>query len=239
VYEAAQQVEMVDAELRAELGLAAADEAVTIQLVTTLQPFADPTILAQMSNGATLYATSPALLPLSAQISEGDALIQLVAGLLVNRDLDDALVASPPRCHWRNLVRGLHLWWLWEHDRLPSQARYAMRSRLAYQIAHGAPPSLTWLDAGHTPCSTGPIMREQVAHATRDVAGSHTADGVAPALVEYAMYAYGRDRIPALIEGMNRYDSWEELIPAVYGVSAADFEAGWQEWLTATVRTDQ
>jgi hypothetical protein len=30
---------------------------------------------------------------------------------------------------------------------------------------------------------------------------------------------------------MKRYDSWETLIPAVYGVSAEEFEAGWQQSL--------
>ena len=45
------------------------------------------------------------------------------------------------------------------------------------------------------------------------------------------MSTYGRERLPSLIDGMRRYDSWEELIPAVFGVSAAKFEAGWQEYL--------
>ena len=49
--------------------------------------------------------------------------------------------------------------------------------------------------------------------------------------VEYAVFAYGRDRLPTLLDGMHRYDTWETLIPAVYGVSAADFETGWQEYL--------
>jgi hypothetical protein len=49
--------------------------------------------------------------------------------------------------------------------------------------------------------------------------------------VEYAVAAYGRARLPTLIESMKRYDSRETLIPATYGVSVAEFEAGWQEEL--------
>lgn len=52
-------------------------------------------------------------------------------------------------------------------------------------------------------------------------------------LIEYAVATYERDRLPALVAGLGQYDSWEILIPAVYGVSAAEFEAGWQAYLTA------
>jgi hypothetical protein len=62
---------------------------------------------------------------------------------------------------------------------------------------------------------------------------------VALAFVEYTVAAYGRDRLPVLLKAMHRHGTWATLIPAVYGVSAADFETGWQEWLTATVRADQ
>jgi hypothetical protein len=32
---------------------------------------------------------------------------------------------------------------------------------------------------------------------------------------------------------MGQSDSWDTLIPAVYSVSPAEFEAGWQTYLTA------
>ncbi|MFZ4657550.1 MAG: hypothetical protein ACOYNY_11090 [Caldilineaceae bacterium] len=51
-------------------------------------------------------------------------------------------------------------------------------------------------------------------------------------VIEYAMDTYGRERLPALMAGLRQYDRWETLIPAVYGVSAAKFEAGWQTYLT-------
>jgi hypothetical protein len=44
---------------------------------------------------------------------------------------------------------------------------------------------------------------------------------------------YGRERLPALVAGLGHSDSWEELIPAVYGVSVAEFEAGWQAHVAA------
>lgn len=42
---------------------------------------------------------------------------------------------------------------------------------------------------------------------------------------------YGRERLPTLVASLGHYDSWETLIPAVYGVSPAEFEAGWQAYL--------
>ena len=50
-------------------------------------------------------------------------------------------------------------------------------------------------------------------------------------LIDYAVATYGRERLPALVAGLGQYHSWETLLPAVYGVSAAEFEAGWQNYL--------
>jgi hypothetical protein len=52
-------------------------------------------------------------------------------------------------------------------------------------------------------------------------------------LVEYAVVTYGRERLPALVAGLGQYDSWGTLLPAVFGVSSAEFEAGWQGYLAA------
>jgi hypothetical protein len=62
----------------------------------------------------------------------------------------------------------------------------------------------------------------------------HPGQAVALAtLVEYAVATYGHERLPALVAGMGQYNSWETLIPAVFGVSTAEFEAGWQVYLKA------
>lgn len=62
----------------------------------------------------------------------------------------------------------------------------------------------------------------------------HPGETVALATpIDYAVATYGRGRLPMLVAGLGHYDRWETLIPAVYGVSSADFEAGWQAYLTA------
>lgn len=50
-------------------------------------------------------------------------------------------------------------------------------------------------------------------------------------LIDYAVATYGRERLPALVAGLGQYDCWETLLPAVYGVSPGEFEAGWQAYL--------
>jgi hypothetical protein len=52
-------------------------------------------------------------------------------------------------------------------------------------------------------------------------------------LVGYAVATYGRERRPPARPGLGQYESWNTLIPAVFGVSASEFEAGWQAYLVA------
>ena len=50
-------------------------------------------------------------------------------------------------------------------------------------------------------------------------------------LIDYAVITYGREHLPVLVASLSRYESWETLLPSVYGVSATEFEAGWQHYL--------
>jgi hypothetical protein len=132
------------------------------------------------------------------------------------------LAGLPSGCTWATLVDGLRLWLLREQSKLPSQSLATVEVLFRSGIKAGIAPRLAWIGPGDVPCSYG--------FTAGAIHGSEY--GIyAVAFVEYAANAYGRDRLPALIEGMKRHDSWETLIPAVYGVSAAEFEAGWQAWL--------
>jgi hypothetical protein len=52
-------------------------------------------------------------------------------------------------------------------------------------------------------------------------------------VVEYAAATYGPDTIPLLLESLPDHDGWETLVPAVFGVPADVFEAGWRAYLAA------
>jgi hypothetical protein len=60
----------------------------------------------------------------------------------------------------------------------------------------------------------------------------HPAATVALATVlEYAAATYGPERISLLVEEVSEHEYWATLIPAVFGVSADEFETGWQAYL--------
>lgn len=50
-------------------------------------------------------------------------------------------------------------------------------------------------------------------------------------LTEYIVTTYGREHLPALVAGLGQHKTWDTLIPAVFGVSSAEFAAGWQAYL--------
>jgi hypothetical protein len=50
-------------------------------------------------------------------------------------------------------------------------------------------------------------------------------------VLEYAAVTYGPEHIPILIGEASGHEGWVPLIPAVFGVSADEFEAGWRAYL--------
>lgn len=52
-------------------------------------------------------------------------------------------------------------------------------------------------------------------------------------LIEYAVATYGHESLPTLLTGLRQHESWTTLIPATYGVTPAEFEAGWQRYLVS------
>ncbi len=58
-------------------------------------------------------------------------------------------------------------------------------------------------------------------------------------VVAYGMEVYGVERLPALLDGLVRYRSWDELIPNVFGVSVEEFQEGWQAWTLARLAREE
>ena len=48
-------------------------------------------------------------------------------------------------------------------------------------------------------------------------------------VIDYAAATYGRQSLPALVDALGRYYTWQALVPAVYGVSFDEFDRGWQQ----------
>src|SRR4051812_21762527 len=54
---------------------------------------------------------------------------------------------------------------------------------------------------------------------------------VVATLIDYATTVYGDESVARLLAGLVHYDGWESLLPAVYGLSASEFEAGWRVYM--------
>jgi hypothetical protein len=50
-------------------------------------------------------------------------------------------------------------------------------------------------------------------------------------VLDYAAAAYGEARLPELLAAAPQHCEWETLVPAVFGISAAEFETGWHVYL--------
>jgi hypothetical protein len=55
-------------------------------------------------------------------------------------------------------------------------------------------------------------------------------------LIEYGVSTYGDEFVPILIAGLAHHAEWETLLPALFDVSAAQFEAGWHEYMASRYR---
>jgi hypothetical protein len=48
---------------------------------------------------------------------------------------------------------------------------------------------------------------------------------------EYVSETYGDEKVRLTIAALPQFESWEALIPAIYGVSLPEFEVGWNIYL--------
>jgi hypothetical protein len=99
---------------------------------------------------------------------------------------------------------------------------------LAWRFFHPPPTQLAQL-AAPSAADAAPGLQSVMGEAGRS---SHPAVAVALATVmEYAAAVYGTERIPLLVATLHQHERAETLIQAVFGVSLAEFESGWQMYL--------
>jgi hypothetical protein len=122
--------------------------------------------------------------------------------------------------HWQPLRDGLRLWIRQTHNTLPSAYQDDL-SRVLRTWRQTDTLQLSHLTAYNICC---PWHSNDDTYNESRKAASRT-------LVSYAMQTYGHETLPSLIEAMGEHDTWEELIPAAFGVSAEEFERGWQEYI--------
>jgi hypothetical protein len=150
---------------------------------------------------------------------------------LVQWDMSDARVRKPspgevvPSFH--TALCAMHRLWLSTPLalRIPLACDDGWDTRayyLAWRLTHAPPLRLAQF----------PLVTPEMALHLYDSLSVHPAATVALATVlEYAAATYGPERIPLLVVETGRHDGWAPLIPAVFGVSADGFEAGWRAYL--------
>lgn len=147
------------------------------------------------------------------------ALTRITENWLAGRALDEAIQRTTPHPRWQLLLDSFrHIFWLRQRE------DHVLRSEWIYiSLQHPLPTAPVW-----TTTLTAQIgyeaMYTYTAESIRDFA-------VTTSLADYLLTAYGRQQLPDLLAGFGRYDTWEELSPAVFGVAASELEAGWHAYL--------
>lgn len=175
-------------------------------------------------SGPTLIVLSPILnrqpahIPASRQLAE--SVIYPLAGHLLAEAVSaqDATGINPG---WYLVLRGVQSWLAQEVNPIspiPPTALPIPQAALDLYVETNGLPTLDALRVSRDPDFTWAAgWSSQAAHS----------------LVAYAMTTYGPDKVDDLVAGLTQHESWETLIPALFGVTAGEFEAGWHAYLRA------
>jgi hypothetical protein len=210
----ATDVEMLYASLRRDVGLGPppAGEKLSIEVVMDVVPLTEATGCYPVSDS--IMVPTPVLLQVPVGLSDAAVLRDAIRCPLAKRVLYEATERTPVKPTWTALVKGLEMW-LSSHDSaLPPARHYVMEQELQQRLATG---SMTLADLNISSNEPG---------------GEEAVKAIAAATVlDHAVAAHGRSGIPALVGGLTDHESWTTLIPSVFGLPAAQFEAGWQAYL--------
>jgi hypothetical protein len=131
--------------------------------------------------------------------------------------------------HYQELCATHKLWMLYPVQiQIPLTCADAVREEAYFTSWHSLGPP-TRLEQFALPVSSDPYVEAVSRGNQRTYAGQTISLAT---VVEYAVVTYGRERLPKLVAGLGQYKTWDTLLPAVFDSSAAEFEAGWQAYLT-------
>lgn len=199
---------------------------------------------------------SPLLLHLPVQHPAAEWLYQAAAVEVIRavlRELIPNVRFGEGEFRWDSLLKALQLWQVWQ----AGGALAGERVEVLRQVYAAAPDAETI-----AACRVDLLLRlatdvfqicDEPAWQTAPVAGKpplrpprELMHPVAPQLwgggletvaletmVEYVVARYGVERLPRLVQALSDHASWQTLIPAVFGISADEFEAGWQAYIAA------
>jgi hypothetical protein len=155
-----------------------------------------------------LLLSSPLLLRIPIDSSRATVLGQMLRTALIDEVMKEVLQQTPVRWQWQPIVDGLRRW-LRQTDTL------------------SFPPPNALASAGHTLhlLDTLPkladlqflLVPDWIDHSV-----NQTQIDVAYRLVEYIVATYGAESLAKLLWAFSRHEYWTTLVPAVFGISAAE-----------------
>ena len=219
----ASQIDSLYVDLRHDTGLRAPDGEgrLTIDVTPAIDPQYD--LFHTFFSGDRLSVPSPILLQNPVELSNAEVLRRSIALPLVARVLSEAPTNDLRKCVGQLLDAGFGLWMHWESGEFPS-GRLFEEDGVRRQ----------WF--GQNPTPRQPIAPTPIVACSWYEVPSSLGPGryvvTTDTVMDYAVAAYGRRSLALLLKGLRQNESLESLIPTVFGVSAGEFEAGWQEHLS-------
>ncbi len=180
-----------------------------------------------------IQVTSPVFFNTST-ISSEETFARLLRTAMCEPMLAAAIEQASAKPQWRPLLRdGFQCWLL--NEAIAAQARGTAAAfggnyplSLPGYMKLNTLLDLTWRQDSNPPQQSATSGQA----ATYYVPGAgfyYVQEGAlgATQLVAFIATTYGLDTLPRVLQGFGEYDDWEILAPAVFGLSAAELEAGW------------
>ncbi len=171
-------------------------------------------------NSDGIVVLSPRLLSVSVTKTDAEVLRQAIYAGVASRIIHLAVQEHQPQAVWRDVVIGLQLWAYSAHRELDVDVANEMDNRLHQQLMDAALPRLSVLSA------SPPMIHPEETQVT-----GWKQNILSKTVIDYAIATYGRGSLARLLDGIHYHDSWQRLIPEVFGVPANQFESGWQAYL--------
>lgn len=187
--------------------------------IDKVQIVVDPAANHAQSDQHRLVIPSPDVAAKRYGIPVVDALKRGIFATLTKNVLDRALDGRKIKPQWRAMTGALQLYLQLEnaYDRNWKEQPLFLRHRHLAQHQ-----------------SIDPVLRMQSEAQTYDQEWSlnnQSAGNIADPLIEYILETYGYAQIPLLLDALEKHDTWETLAPAVFNLSAEQFEKNWRAYL--------
>lgn len=167
-----------------------------------------------------LEATTPSLREIPAPLSDEQYLAHYVTGRLISLSIDETFAAYSQfsRYRWEMVLWGLR-GWLQLHL-LEERAPWQQQAEKIFLRSPKSQQPLTFIDI-NSARDASPITRERLLWQYM----------AAESFIDYTVTHFGTDTLPLLIQSTIKYRSWAGLIQGVYGLTAEEFERGWNQHL--------